>query len=254
MIPDWLRLSAGTLTRFPLPPPTRVDATVARSAMTAAPGIGLVLGMLTGLPLLLAGSSAAVAALCAILTVTASVWATRALHWDGLADTADALGSGRPPAQALEIARRSDLGPMGALALILVAALQVAGLTVAAELELAFPLWVIACVIGRAGLTIACSVDIPPARSDGLGFVVAQTISRPRAVAVVAIVTVAGIIAAAWGALWVSAGVVGLAAGALVVRAARRGLGGITGDVLGAVVEVSVAAVIVTGAFLMLVI
>lgn len=253
MIPNWLRLSVGTLTRLPVPAPTDIDTKVARSAMLAAPAVGLALGLVTGLPLLIADISVSVAALCSILSVTAAVWATRALHWDGLADTVDALGSGKPASQALEIARRSDLGPMGAVALILVAALEIAGVTAAADFGWAYWLWVFGCVVGRAGLVLACSADVPPARSDGLGVVVARSVPSWWAVAMVVVVASIGVIAAGWGLLWLSSGVIGLAAGALVIRSARRRLGGITGDVLGAVVEVTTVGTIVAGALLMLV-
>ncbi len=53
---------------------------------------------------------------------------TRCLHLDGLADTADGLGSGAPAARALEIMRKSDIGPFGVVTLIFVLGADVAAL------------------------------------------------------------------------------------------------------------------------------
>ena len=53
---------------------------------------------------------------------------TRGLHLDGLADLADGLGSGQPAATALDIMRRSDIGPFGTVTLVLVLLTQVAAL------------------------------------------------------------------------------------------------------------------------------
>ena len=54
--------------------------------------------------------------------------ATGGLHLDGLAGTADGLGSRRPADQALEIMRRSDAGPLGMATLLLVLLVQVGAL------------------------------------------------------------------------------------------------------------------------------
>jgi len=53
-----------------------------------------------------------------VLATLAAV--TGAMHLDGLADTADGIGSRRPAEEALTIMKRSDIGPMGVAALVLV--------------------------------------------------------------------------------------------------------------------------------------
>jgi adenosylcobinamide-GDP ribazoletransferase len=250
-MPDGLRLAIGTLTRLPVPPPRTVDRRTARAAMALAPVVGLVLGLIVG-----AAAAAAFAlvgsrtgpVLVAALAVAAVAYATRAIHLDGLADTADALGSGRPAEAALEIARRSDIGPFGVLALVitlLVDTLAAGGLVGQGRAIVAIA---VALMVGRLGLVLACTSGVPAARPDGLGATVAGTVPRPLAAAVV----VAGIaVAAALGATQgdalatAAAAVGGLAVAGLTIRTATRRLGGVTGDVLGATVEIATAAVLV---------
>ena len=109
---DSLRLVVGTLTVLRVAPPTRVDRRSATGAMLLAPLVGLLLGAMAAVVLTLArfalGSPIgevgirggepqlqALDLLGAVLALTALALATRAIHLDGLADTADALGSGR---------------------------------------------------------------------------------------------------------------------------------------------------------------
>ncbi len=119
-----LRLAFGTLTVLPVRPPS-VDRGTAGRAMVLAPLVGLVLGLVACLPLLLTESSPL---LSAVLTVGAVALLTRGLHLDGLADTADGLGSGRPASDALAVMRKGDVGPFGVVTLVIVLLAQVAAL------------------------------------------------------------------------------------------------------------------------------
>ena len=175
---------------------------------------------------------------------------TRGLHLDGLADTADALGSGRPAEEALEIARRSDIGPFGVVSVTLVLLVQAsayAGLVWDGRALLGL---VVALGTGRLAVVVACMRGVPAARPDGLGATVAGSVPRLAAV-VESVVWLLAMTAAA--AVTAPASPVpvalaiggGLLAGALVVRLAVRRLGGITGDVLGATVELATCATLV---------
>lgn len=62
----------------------------------------------------------------AILVVGATAWLTGAIHEDGLADTADALGGGRDRARILAILKDSRIGAFGAVALVVALHLRVA--------------------------------------------------------------------------------------------------------------------------------
>lgn len=239
-----VRLSLGLLTVIPVGPIGDVDRRLARSAILLAPVVGVVLAALGALVLI--GVRALVptslgALLAAALTIAALAYLTRALHLDGLADTADALGSGRRGDAALEIARRGDVGPFGVVTLVLVLLVQVTALAVASDAGWGALSLVIAVVTGRLAAVVACARGIPAARPEGLGALVAGTV--PRVAALIWVVLALGLAAAvgAWltGVAWTPALAViaGLAlAMGLVTRSAGR-LGGINGDVLGAAIE-----------------
>lgn len=170
---------------------------------------------------------------------------TRALHLDGLADTVDGFGAGWDRQRALSIMHSGDIGPMGTVALIIVAGLQAYGYgTLAADPPGALVVAVIIC-LSRTALAICCTRPVPSARPDGLGATVAGSVSVPAVVIIglVSVVVLAGVGILHRGPSGAQVGVIaGLAgyAGCLVlVRHAVRRLGGVTGDVMGAAVEIT---------------
>jgi adenosylcobinamide-GDP ribazoletransferase len=237
-----------------------VDDEVAARAILWLPGIGLLLGGIGAGVLLAVGSlnpTGAARLLGAALAVAATAILTGGLHLDGLADTADGLGSRRPADGALEIMRRSDIGPMGVGALVLVLLVQVAAVAAVPRLPLAAAALVLAEVTGRVSVVVATSS--PAARPGGFGALVAgRTTTAERALTV-------GVLACAVAAAGLTAGgltdggpllavrglaaaFTGLLAGWLLQRTARRRLGGVTGDVFGAILQVSATAVLVVAA------
>ena len=246
---EGLRLSATLLTAVPLPggqaaEPSPPDRRTAAAAMCWAPVIGLALGaaaagVLAGCEQLRSGPL-----LAAVLAIGLIAALTRGLHLDGLADLADGLGSRAGPARALEIMKQSDIGPFGVLTLVLTLLVQVSALARAVQLGRGPAAIVVAAVAGRLAITVAARRGVPAARGSGLGALVAGSVS-PVAAAAVLGAAVAG--AAAAGPVYV----VALSAGQLVALAvtavAVRRLGGITGDVLGAITELATtAALLVT--------
>ena len=247
-----LRLSVGLLTVIPVGAIGEVDRRLARSAMLLAPLVGLFLGAIAAAVLI--GVRALVPStmgtlLAAVLAIATLAYLTRALHLDGLADTADALGSGRRGDAALEIARRGDVGPFGVVTLVLALLLQVTALAVASDAGWGALALVISVVTGRLAAVVACTRGIPPARPEGLGALVAGTVPRVAALAWVLVALGVAAAAGAWltGIAWapVVAVVAGIALGLGVVARSVGRLGGINGDVLGAAIEVSTTTVLV---------
>jgi adenosylcobinamide-GDP ribazoletransferase len=238
---DGFLLAAGTLTTFRVPAPRRVDRATAGVAMALAPAVGALVAVPPALVAVLGRAAGTGDLPAAALAIGTLAWLTGGLHLDGLADTTDGLAAGRGDrTRALEVMRRGDIGPLGAVALVVVILIQVVALGRA--LAVAGP-WALpaAAAAGRAVLPVLCARGIPSARPDGLGATVAGSV--PRAVALLVAVLVAALAALVAGpagpdaeraALAVAAG---CAVGAVVAGRAVRRLGGITGDVLGAGVE-----------------
>ncbi|WP_431895256.1 adenosylcobinamide-GDP ribazoletransferase [Micromonospora haikouensis] len=236
---DGLRLALTTFTVWPVRA-GRVDRATAGTAMALAPAVGALLGAALAGVLLLVGAVAA-PLVAAAVTLGAGALLTRGLHLDGLADTVDALGSYRRGAAALEIMKKPDVGPFGVAALVVVLLVQAAALAelVARSWPAALAGVVAATAAGRLGVTLACRRGVPAARPDGLGALVAGTVGPVAAgvgTAAVALVAVAAVPGRPWqGPVAVLAA---LAVAVLLLRHLVRRLGGITGDVLGATVEV----------------
>ena len=250
-----LRLMLGTLTVLPVRPPAP-DRRTAAAAMTLAPVGGLVLAGLVAAPAALAADLAG-PLLSAALSLVALALLTRALHLDGLADTADGLGSARTAPEALAVMRRPDVGPFGVATLVLTLVVQVAALAECFAAGRGAVALAVALVVSRAVLTLLATPGWPAARADGLGVVYAGTL--PPAVAA------AGVLAAcvlawglAWGlstpvagvmpAPWVLAQPLALLPAWALARRCRRRLGGLTGDVYGACVEVAFTGSLVLAA------
>ena len=263
-MPDALRLALGTLTAVRVPAPAAVTSRVAGRAMLLAPAVGAILGLVAAVVLdgvrLLAGPhrpSTTVDLLASALALTALALLTRGLHLDGLADTADALGVKGDDAGArgrrLAVMRAPDVGAFGVATLVLTLLVQAAALTECAVSGFGTISLVIAATTGRLAATWCCTASTPPARPAGLGAAVAGTVGRVPAVAVTALVlagaALLGLVDDDRGvrvsATLVVAVLLGLAVPRVVLRRAVARFGGITGDVLGAVVEVSTATVLV---------
>jgi adenosylcobinamide-GDP ribazoletransferase len=227
---DGIRLALTTLTVLPLAA-GRIDRRSAAIAMTAAPAVGALLGLTLAGILAVLGLAGIPRLVAAGVTVGAATLLTRGLHLDGLADTVDALGSYRRGEAALEIMKKSDIGPFGVAAVTLTLLIQTAAVA-----SLSPGALVVAFAAGRLGATLACRRGVPAARPGGLGALVAATVGVP--VAVLAAVAVAAGAAARWwqGPVAVAAAVL---VALLVVRHAVRRFGGITGDVIGATIELS---------------
>ena len=246
----WL-LATGTLTAVRVPPPSRVDRGVAGLAMLLAPLAVLPLGLAAAVVVLVAGGVGLPALATAYAVLVVLALGTRAFHWDGLADTADGLTASYSPARSLEVMRTGPVGPAGVVAVVLVSGLQASGLTAVVRHEQGW--WVIGLLVcaSRSALALACVRGVPAARADGLGVTHIGSVPVVGAVASLLLAAVVvGLAGSGLGAAWATVlGLVAMVAVvlALLLRCVRR-LGGITGDVLGAAVEVSFAVLVLAAA------
>jgi adenosylcobinamide-GDP ribazoletransferase len=241
-----LRLAFGLLTAVPV---GRLPEVSRRSA-----GAAILLAPLTTLPVLavlacahlLVAHARAPSLVVAVLVLLAEALVTRAMHLDGLADTADGLSAGYDAESSLRAMKASDVGPSGVGAVVLVVLLQASCVSVLLPTVGGAVAAGLAWVSSRLALAWACRRGVPAAQRGGLGAMVAGAVSPAASAGGSLVLLVVGtvVVAESGGRLW-SAGVVVvvgvLAALALVRRAVRR-LGGVSGDVLGAVVEVALSA------------
>ena len=179
--------------------------------------------------------------LAALLTVTAWKLVTGGVHLDGLADCLDGL-VGRDPEHRLAIMRDSRIGAFGAVGLILFLMLEIVALAELVPPARGSALFA-APVMSRATLAVLAAL-FRAARPDGHGAAF-QAGVRPAAIAIGLVIAVAASIFAL-GGLGVAAGAVGLVAAVGLAFFLAGRLDGVTGDVLGAAVEISELAVLLT--------
>ena len=261
---DSWRLAVGTFTALPTRAPHAVDGRTMGGAMLLAP--------VTTAPLIVAWVALALLtthgllpyAVAAVLALVAAALLSRALHLDGLADLADGLTSGHDRERSLEVMHRGNTGPAGAAALVLVLGLDAACLATLLTDSRGAVLAVTALVASRLAPAICARHGIPAARPTGLGHAVAGTVTRHSLIAVVAVLslgaaTVAAAVAATTGdesSRWTMSLIAALVAlagatGAVATRRhAVRRLGGVTGDVIGAAIEIALATGLVVASVL----
>lgn len=221
-----------------------LDGAAVGRASLLFPAVGLgVGGVQAGAALLL--HQRLPAAVVAVLVVALGVLVTGALHLDGLADTADGFGGGRTREHALEIMRDHSVGTYGATAVALSIGLKIATLASIVPLGGAGLRWIVlAPALGRWA-PVLLGRALPYARpGGGLGQAVTGggagnlEVAGATAIAVAASPLLAG---------WNGAAAVAIAAAVVILFGAvcRRKLGGVTGDTLGASVELVEAAVLI---------
>lgn len=258
------------LTIVPMRGAATFDRITGRRAMAAAPVAGVIPGFVVGvLALLFAGLASwsadpinginpALYPMFGALLVCATEIVTRAMHIDGLADVADALGSYRDPAGAQAILRDPSTGPMGAatVALVLLVQAMSMGAIVAkiaqsdgswgTQLANASPL-VIATIAGRAAATTACASWFRPMSSTGFGGLTVGTQGTATIALWWALIAIGSWFAAGFPGIFAT--IVSLSSTVLFVRHCQKKLAGVNGDVLGATIQIAVTVSLTIFAF-----
>ncbi len=223
--------------------------------------VGVVLGILTAgvlaacssLGFVLTGGAIIppLSPILAPLVIAAWAIATRLLHWDGLADVADALGGSSTHERRLEILKDTHVGAFGAAAMVIVGLIQLASLTTILE-NASLVGWSLVMVpaLGRLSATFAAWLG-RPARGDGLG---ASIMGRPRLRDVLicgaSVAALIGVPAALFGGAATLLAAIGVGSALVIPHMVSLGFGGVTGDVMGASVMLTETVCLVCAAAL----
>jgi len=240
---DFVR-AATFLTRIPF----QIEETeAARPLATAALGfplVGLMVGVIGAIAFVIANAVGLPQLASALIAVAATALVAGGLHEEGLANTVDGLFSGKDRDDSLRIMRESSLGKFGMLALIFVVGLKVAAI------EALEPSVAAAALIGSevAARTVlpAILMLIAPARTEGLSF----QAGRPRKESVTFTLLLGGALMLLMLGIGtgLAAAIVTAALCALMMRIATMRLRGHTGDVFGAIEQITATAVLLTAA------
>ena len=249
-LPDAWRLAVGTLTAVPVRAPGRVDRDTAGLAMVIAPLAVLPLGLVVAVVLWMGRELGLSPLSLGLVAVGALALGSRAFHLDGLADTADGLTASYDRERSLDVMKSGAAGPAGVAALVVVLGIQAVGLGALAYADRGPILALVLVCTSRVALTITCARGVPAARPDGLGASHAGSVPRPIVAAawLAAAAVSAATLAWAGGTWWhvaIGFGVAATAVGLLVLRASRR-LGGVTGDIFGAAIEITMAILLLS--------
>jgi adenosylcobinamide-GDP ribazoletransferase len=237
-----LALALSWLTVLPVRVEGGAVPGAAAAALRWAPVVGALLGAAAGGLLVGLVAIGLPAAAAGLLAVGFLALATRGMHVDGLADTADGLGCYGPPERALAVMREGGAGPFAVVTLLVTVGVQAAAFTALAGWP-AVAAGALAGATGRAGFAWCTRRGVPAARPDGLGAAVAG--SQAPWVAPLWWTALAAVgVGAVPGRPWQGPLAVAVAAATVVGLSAhtRRRFGGVTGDVLGAANELAVAA------------
>ncbi|MEE2057849.1 adenosylcobinamide-GDP ribazoletransferase [Rhodococcus artemisiae] len=241
-------LALSWLTVAPVRGPHEVDRAVAARAIRAAPVAGLVLGGAATAVAWVVSTAGGNAGIIGFACVGFLALATRGMHIDGLADTADGLGCYGPPERAREVMKSGGAGPFGVAALIVVLALQAAAFGALAGAD-SWAAIGFAVAFGRVTVVPACRRGLHAAEGSRFGALVADS-QGPVAIGAWSLIAMAAAAVCMPGPLWLGPVAVGaaLALSWWFVRHCATRFGGVGGDILGATTEGCVALLAVVAA------
>jgi adenosylcobinamide-GDP ribazoletransferase len=187
--------------------------------------------------------------LTAFLIAAIDALLTGALHLDGLADTADGFGGGRSREDVLRIMRDHAIGSYGAVALVLVIAVKATALAAMIDRHQAASWLALMPMLGRWSVVLLSATQPYARRLDEDGAQAGGSVSDfvGRVELIVASATALPIAFALVGLRGLAAALLVLAVSGMWGWYCRRRIGGITGDTLGASVEISETLVLLAG-------
>lgn len=206
-------------------------------SMLYYPVVGALLGLvLYAVALLLSGLPTIMLASIILL-----LWVvlTGGLHLDGLADTADAwVGGYGDPERSLAIMKDPRSGPIGVLSLILQAMMKWSALYVLLQQELILAL-ILFPILGRLSALILLNTT-PYVRNNGIAQALAtQSSSVLFRLGLYSVMVLSLAVASYWSWAGMASVLIFLLSVFILRQLFIRRVGGITGDLLGATIEIT---------------
>jgi len=240
-IVEQIRLAFGFLTILPVAPADQSSSGTVVASFRWFPLVGFAIGALlcledAALSLFLAP------ALRSALIVMSLAALTGAVHLDGLADTADALGAGRSRTRALDILKDVHTGAFGTVALVFAIVLKIFALADTPAISRYTALWLAPGLARWAMVAVAWKIEYLREKGAGTGLLGrddSRGLIGASVIAAVAIIPVAGFHT-------MVACVVAVAITIGLRAFYRRWLGGITGDLIGAAGEIVELCVLIS--------
>lgn len=228
---DGIILSFQVFSRIPLKKPVDFSKKNLKIALGFLPILGLLIGSLLGLLLQWVNPKAPLVG--AVLVLTLYILLTGGLHLDGLADTADGFLSNADPAKILDIMKDSLIGSFGSLTLIIYCLFKFAFYASFTD-DLVLTLAQVSFVSRLSALYVIKKGGL--ARPGGFGAAMKEALSDYKAFFFNLILL--GVLAYFdWKILPVA--LISLIVGQLLIRLASKKIGGLTGDLYGATIEIN---------------
>jgi len=236
-----LRYAVQFLTRFPVGN-IENDPELAGKSVPWFPLVGLLIGVTLSLfAWCLVEVLAMPSLLAASLIVFLWVVVTGALHLDGLADCADAWMGSHSRERMLEIMQDTHTGVGAIVMLLLILLIKVS----AVDVLLQYKMWevlILTPILGRISMALVL-VSFPYVRPDGLGDAMKSNILSQYVLIPVGVLSL--VLVLFDFTLLLVAGIATLVAISLIYWQIMRKIGGATGDVFGATVEITEAVFLV---------
>lgn len=221
------------LTRLPINIQIEFDKKILSKTPIFFSIIGMIIGgIAAGIYYLLNLLNGDIAALGAVFTL---IVVTGGLHMDGLSDTCDGFFSSRTKERVLEIMKDSRVGSFGVIAIvfnILFKYVLLKNMTVAT----AIPAIIMSCSIGRTMIVMFFSFG-KSARSGGMGEIFMSKNSKIYFGVTVLVLFIVGVSMAKY--TFLIAFLIAAIFSLLFMKYAYKIIGGVTGDVYGAVCEIT---------------